>query len=64
MKVLIIIFCIIYLLMFFFAKVKVNNMPATNVFQRAGVCLIAAAILTILIGLPILGIIYLIGGIV
>lgn len=64
MKILVIIFCIMYLLMFFFAEVKVNDMPATNVFQRAGVCLMAATILTLLIGLPILGVVYLIGGMV
>jgi len=59
MKILGIMFCIIFLLMFIFAKVKIGNSTHITLIQRLGVCLIGSLLLTIILGLPILGIIYL-----
>lgn len=60
MRVLGIIFICVFLLMFLFAKVKVNESTDVGIFQRAFVCLIGSGLLTLVLGLPICGLIYLI----
>lgn len=60
MKILGIMFCVLFLLMFCFANIKVNNSTDITILQRAGACLIGSLVLTIILGLPILGIVYLI----
>lgn len=64
MKILALIFWIIFFLLFCFAEVKVNDLPATKISERVCACGICALILTAMFGLPILGIIYLVGGLV
>lgn len=59
MKILAIIFLILFLLMFLFADVKINNLKTENIFVRAGACLIGSFIVTAILGLPVLGILYL-----
>lgn len=55
-----IIFICVFLLMFLFANVKVNGDTNVGVLQRAFVCLIGSGLLTLVLGLPICGLIYLI----
>lgn len=59
MKILGIIFLILFLIMFVFADVKINNLKTDNIFVRAGACLIGSFVLTAVVGLLILGILYL-----
>lgn len=59
MKILAIMFLILFLLMFIFADVKINDLKTDNIFVRAVACLIGSFILTAVFGLPILGIVYL-----
>lgn len=59
MKILAIIFLILFLLMFLFADVKINNLKIDNIFARAGACLIGSFIVTAILGLLVLGILYL-----
>lgn len=58
------IYLIFFILLFLFAKVQSNNIEVTNIFHRAFLCLIGSFFITIILGLPILGITYLIFGIV
>lgn len=52
-------FLILFLLMFIFADVKINGLKTDNILARAGACLIGSFILTAILGLPVLGIVYL-----
>lgn len=52
-------FLILFLLMFIFADVKINDLKTDNILARAGACLIGSFILTAILGLPVLGIVYL-----
>lgn len=60
MRVLGIIFLGVFLLMFLFANVKVNGKTNVGILQRAFVCLIGSGLLTLILGLPICGLVYLI----
>lgn len=60
MKTLGIIFCIIFILTFLFADVKVNGSTDITILQRIELCLLFSLLFTVILGLPILGIIYLI----
>lgn len=61
MNMLEIIYLAFYLWMFFFGKVKIGENTNITLLQRAWVCMIGSTLLTILVGLPMLGILYLIG---
>lgn len=61
MKILGLIFCFIFILFFLFAKVKVNGRTNVTIIERAYVSIIAGIIFTLMLGLPILGIIKLLG---
>ena len=61
MKTLGLIFCFIFILFFLFAKVKVNGRTNVTIIERAYVSIIAGIIFTLMLGLPILGIIKLLG---
>lgn len=61
MKILGIMFCALFLLMFLFFKIKVNGSTNITTLQRAYACLIGSLLLTVILGLPTLGIIYLLG---
>lgn len=61
MKILGLIFCFIFILFFLFAKVKVNGRTNITIIERAYVSTIASIIFTLMLGLPILGIIKLLG---
>lgn len=61
MKILGIMFCVLFLLMFIFCKVKVNGSTDITIIQRTLACLFGSFLLTLIFGLPILGIIYLLG---
>jgi hypothetical protein len=60
MKILLFMFLILFILSFLFAKVRVNGSTNISIFQRAGVCFVGSLILSLFIGLPILGILYLV----
>nr|DAN13890.1 MAG TPA: hypothetical protein [Caudoviricetes sp.] len=61
MKILAIIFLVMYIIMFLFAKVDSTGLlPIWGILYRVIVCLVASAIVTIIIGLPILGIVFLV----
>lgn len=59
MKILVIMFLILFMLMFIFADVKINDLKTDNIFARAGACLIGSFITTAILGIPVLGILYL-----
>ena len=61
MKDLVIIYLACYLWTFLFAKIKINRNSDISIIQRLYVCLFISLISTILIGVPILAIIYLVG---
>ena len=61
MKILGIIFCILFLLIFLFAKVKINGSTDVSIVDRAYVSFIGSIVLTLFLGLPILGIMKLLG---
>lgn len=61
MKLLLIIFGILFVLFFIFGNVKVNGSENVGIFKRTGACALAAAITTLIVGLPLLGIASLIG---
>lgn len=60
MKILGIIFCLIFVLTFLFAKVKINGDTDITILERAELCILFSLLLTVIFGLPILGVIYLI----
>lgn len=60
MKFLLIVFCIVTLLPYFFGKITYNGFEAHGI-HRIVVALIAGIILTLIIGLPLLGILTLLG---
>ena len=60
MKILGIIFCLIFVLTFLFAKVKINEDTDISILERAELCILFSLLLTVIFGLPILGVIYLI----
>lgn len=60
MKILFVIFLIVYVFMFLFGKVTINKSENISISQRVFVCLIGSGLLTLILGLPILGIVYLI----
>lgn len=61
MKILGIIYLVCFLWMFFFTKIKVNGSTNITLFQRVAACLYVSLLLTIIVGIPVLGIMYLIG---
>ena len=61
MKILGLIFCFIFILFFLFAKIKINNKTNVTIIERVYVSIIASIIFTLVLGLPILGIIKLLG---
>lgn len=61
MKILGIIYLVCFLWMFFFTKIKVNGDTNITLFQRVAACLYGSLLLTIIVGIPMLGIMYLIG---
>lgn len=56
MRIIGITFLVMFLITFLCAKIKVNNSSDVTIMQRVFVSIMAAAILTLIIGLPILGI--------
>lgn len=61
MKILALIFLVMYIIMFLFAKVDSTGLHSLwGILYRVIVCLAASAIVTIIIGIPILGIVFLI----
>lgn len=60
MRILGIMFCSMFLLMFLFGKIKWNGSTDISIVQRAVACLIASGVVSIILGLPVLGLIYLI----
>ena len=61
MKILAIIFCILFIWCFIFAKIEVNGSKDITIIQRMFASVIICAILTLVLGLPVLGIVYLLG---
>lgn len=57
MKILAIMFLVLFLLMFIFADVKINDLKTDNILVRAGACLIGSFIVTAILGFPVLGIV-------
>lgn len=47
-------------IMFLFGKIKWNDSTDISIMQRAVACLIASGVVSIILGLPVLGLIYLI----
>lgn len=64
MKILLIIFLIIYILMILFGKITINESTNISILQRVAVCLVGSGLLTLVFGLPVLGIVYLITSII
>lgn len=60
MRALGIIFCVLFLIMLFEARITINDEPVHNLVQRVLVSIIASAVITLVIGLPVVGIICLI----
>lgn len=59
MKLFGIIFLVLFILIFLFANINVNGKRNITILQRVYVSAIASLVMTIIIGLPLLGIIYL-----
>lgn len=59
MKFLIILFLILFVLMFCFAKVKIIGKKRISVLERVVMCAVASLFLSLVFGLPMLGIYYL-----
>lgn len=59
MDLLLIIFLLIFIYTMLFANVKINNQKVTNIFQRIVPCLLVSLVTTLIFGLPILGIMFL-----
>lgn len=60
MRILGIMFCSMFLLMFLFAKITWGDSSDLNIIKRAIASLMGSFILTVVLGLPVLGLIYLI----
>ncbi len=60
MRILGIMFCSMFLLMFLFAKITWNDSSDLNIIKRAIASLMGSFILTVVLGLPVLGLVYLI----
>ena len=61
MKILAIIFCVLFIWCFIFAKIDVNGSKDITIVQRVFASMIISVILTLIFGLPVLGILYLLG---
>ena len=61
MNVLGIMLCVIFIWCFIFAKIEINGSTDITIIQRAFASMIISAILTLIFGLPVLGILYLLG---
>lgn len=61
MKILGLIFCFVFLLIFLFAKIKINGSTDVTVEDRVYAAFVGSIVLTLILGLPILGIIKLLG---
>ena len=59
MKILAIIFCVLFVWCFIFAKIEVNGSKDIISIQRVFASMIISAILTLVLGFPVLGILYL-----
>ncbi len=60
MRILGIMFYSMFLLMFLFAKITWNDSSDLNIIKRAIASLMGSFILTVVLGLPVLGLVYLI----
>ena len=60
MKILGIMFLALFLWTFLFGKVKLNGNTDIGTLQRAGVCVIGSLVITLIVGLPVLGILFLV----
>ena len=60
MKIILILFCILWFLMVIFAECTINDIPTNNIFIKIIMYFLSVVALFIVIGLPILGILYLI----
>ena len=61
MKILGIMFCAIFILCFIFAEVEINGSANITIIQRVFASVVISVILTLILGLPVLGIMYLLG---
>ena len=61
MNVLGIMLCAIFIWCFIFAKIEVNGSKDITIIQRAFASMIISVVLTLIFGLPVLGIMYLLG---
>ena len=53
--------CVIFIWCFIFAKIEVNGSKDITIIQRMFASVIICAILTLILGFPVLGIVYLLG---
>lgn len=60
MRILGIMFCSMFILMFLFGKIKWNGSADISITQRVIACLICSGIVSLILGLPVLGLVYLI----
>ena len=60
MRSLAIIFFVVYIGMFLFGKITVNGDTKPRMLKRAVACAWGSLVLTLLVGLPVLGLVYLI----
>jgi len=60
MRILGIMFCSMFLLMFIFGKIKWNGRSDISIGKRAIACLICSCVVSLILGLPVLGLVYLI----
>lgn len=58
MKILFIMFLILFILIFLFAKIEINGTYNITLIQRVCASVITSIVITLIIGLPILGIVY------
>lgn len=59
MNLLLIIFLLLFIYSMFFGNIKINNRTVTNMFERIIPCLFMSLIITLIFGLPILGVMFL-----
>lgn len=59
MNYLLIIFLFVYIYTMLFSDIKINNKKVTNIFKRIIPCLLMSLVTTLIFGVPILGIMFL-----
>jgi len=57
-KVLFIMFLVLFILIFLFAKIEINGTYNITLIKRVYASIITSIVITLIIGLPILGIVY------